>query len=340
MIIPEAPTDGTVSFKYDPLGRRIYKSSSSGTSVFAYDGHNLIEETNAAGALVARYAQTENIDEPLAEVRSGMTSYYEADGLGSVTSLTNSAGATAQTYTYDSFGKQTGSSGSLTNPFQYTGRESDAEIGLYYYRARYYDSFAGRFVSEDPIGYAGGSNFYLYVDNAPADFSDPIGLCPPVGRKLCSAILPDGKRRTMVQTLMGEMTGEGVIGQHQYADDQSGPLGQIGAPRGPEISDDTLNLEALLMTQTMLNLGHIGNAGTYTGLPQGRQNTDRALKSPAGSLLCTMLQRAIAAVDVADNWPFIPPLKGWKAVLQGTKPNTFVRSLGNGIRVAGTDFQY
>ena len=36
---------GTVSFKYDPFGRRIYKSSSSGTSVFAYDGDNLIEET-------------------------------------------------------------------------------------------------------------------------------------------------------------------------------------------------------------------------------------------------------------------------------------------------------
>jgi YD repeat-containing protein len=57
---------GTVSFKYDPFGRRIYKSSSSGTSVFAYDGDNLVEETNAAGAVVARYEQTQNIDELLA----------------------------------------------------------------------------------------------------------------------------------------------------------------------------------------------------------------------------------------------------------------------------------
>src|SRR5882672_11626122 len=46
---------GTVTFKYDPFGRRIYKSSSSGTSVFAYDGDNLVEETNAAGAVMARY---------------------------------------------------------------------------------------------------------------------------------------------------------------------------------------------------------------------------------------------------------------------------------------------
>jgi hypothetical protein len=62
-----------------------------------------------------------------------------ADGLGSVTSLSNSAGALGQTYSFDSFGKQTASAGSLVNPFQYTGRELDSETGLYYYRARYYD---------------------------------------------------------------------------------------------------------------------------------------------------------------------------------------------------------
>jgi YD repeat-containing protein len=43
---------GTVSFKYDPFGRRIYKSSSAGTSVFAYDGDNIVEETNSSGTAV------------------------------------------------------------------------------------------------------------------------------------------------------------------------------------------------------------------------------------------------------------------------------------------------
>src|SRR3989440_7901979 len=97
---------GTVSFKYDPFGRRIEKTTSSTTSIYAYDGDNLVEETNSAGAVVARYAQTENIDEPLAMLRSSATSYYEWDGLRSVTSLSNTAGALAQTYTFDSFGKQ------------------------------------------------------------------------------------------------------------------------------------------------------------------------------------------------------------------------------------------
>src|SRR2546425_1191939 len=165
---------GTVTFKYDPFGRRIYKFSSSGTSVFAYDGDNPVEETNSSGAAVARYSQGLNIDEPLAMLRSSATSYYHADGLGSVTSLTNAAGALAHTYAYDSFGKRTSSSGSLTNPFQYTARESDTETGLYYYRARYYDSSVDRFPNEDPIAFDGGGNFYSYVYNNPLGLADPM----------------------------------------------------------------------------------------------------------------------------------------------------------------------
>ena len=165
------------TFKYDPLGRRIYKSSSAGTSVFAYDGSDIIEETNSSGTVIARYAQGEDTDEPLAMLRSSTTSYYNADGLGTVTSLASGAGVLTQTYTFDSFGKQTASSGSLVNPFQYSGRELDSESGLYYNRARYYDPSVGRFLSEDPLGFGGdGANFYSYVQNGPTDSTDVFGL--------------------------------------------------------------------------------------------------------------------------------------------------------------------
>ena len=168
---------GTVSFKYDPFGRRIYKSSSSGTSIYAYDGVNLVEETNSSGAAVARYEQALNIDEPLAMLRSAVTSYYHADGVSSVTSLSSAAGALTQTYGYDAFGKQTSSSGSLTNPFQYTAREFDSETSLYHYRARYYDQNVGRFLSEDPFGFHGGDvNLFRIVQNRPTVFTDPFGL--------------------------------------------------------------------------------------------------------------------------------------------------------------------
>jgi RHS repeat-associated protein len=111
-------------------------------------------------------------------LRGGATSYYNADGLGSITSLSNSAGALAQTYAYDSYGKQLSSTGSLTNPFQYTAREFDSETSLFYYRARYYDPQVGRFVSEDPIDFSGGSNFYRYANNGPSVITDPTGLWP------------------------------------------------------------------------------------------------------------------------------------------------------------------
>jgi RHS repeat-associated protein len=170
-------TGGTVSFVYDPFGRRIKKVSSAGTSIFAYDGDNLIEETNSSGTVVARYSQGLNIDEPLAMLRSSATTYYNADGLGSITSLANTSGTLTQTYTFDSFGKQTASSGSLVNSFQYTARESDAETGLYYYRARYYDAVAGRFISADPLRLTGDVNLFAYVDQNPINAFDPLGLC-------------------------------------------------------------------------------------------------------------------------------------------------------------------
>jgi RHS repeat-associated protein len=126
--------------------------------------------------VVARYTHGANVDEPLAMLRSSATSYYERDALGSVTSLSNAAGALAQTYTYDSFGNTTTSSGSLTNPFRFTGREFDSETGLYFYRARYFDPQAGRFLSEDPLGLWGGLNLYRYVKNNPTGYVDPSGM--------------------------------------------------------------------------------------------------------------------------------------------------------------------
>jgi RHS repeat-associated protein len=171
-------TGGTVTFKYDPWRRRIYKSSSSGTSIYAYDSGSLIEETNSSGTQVARYAQNRTIDEPLAMLRSGSTSYCEGDGLdsGSITSLSNSAGTLPNTYTYDSFGKLANSTGSITNPFQYTAREFDSETNLYRYRARYYDPAVGRFLNEDPRDFDSDVNFYAYVYNSPLNFTDPSGM--------------------------------------------------------------------------------------------------------------------------------------------------------------------
>jgi RHS repeat-associated protein len=176
-VVPGA-NGGTTSFAYDPFGRRIQKSGPLGTTNYLYDGRNILGELDVSGNVLARYTQSSGLDQPLAELRSGTTSYYEQDGIGSVSALSNSSGALASTYIYDSFGNSTASTGSLTNPYRYTGREFDPETGIYEYRHRYYDSSVGRFINEDPIGFGGGANFYRYVFNSPTNLVDPWGLAP------------------------------------------------------------------------------------------------------------------------------------------------------------------
>ena len=67
--------------------------------------------------------------------------------------------------------------GGVASPFAFTGREFDAESGLYFYRLRYYNAVTGRFLQEDPIGFgAGDANVYRYVFNNPVNLIDPAGL--------------------------------------------------------------------------------------------------------------------------------------------------------------------
>lgn len=132
-------------------------------------------EVDQIGALLAHYAQGSGIDEPLAELRNSTTGFYQQDGLGSTTALSNSTGTLLNSYTYDSFGNVSVSTGSFVNPYLYTGRDEDAETGLLYYRARYYDPAIGRFLSEDDIGNDEGMDLYTYVKNSPIGFRDPTG---------------------------------------------------------------------------------------------------------------------------------------------------------------------
>ncbi|MFH1859706.1 MAG: RHS repeat-associated core domain-containing protein [bacterium] len=169
--------DGRMNaFAYSPLGQRITKIDSSGTSAYLYDGLDILCEYNESGSLRARYTFGMEIDSPISMNRDGADSFYHADGLGSIVSLTNVSGASVASYMYEAFGKVRSKTGSIVNPFMFTGREQDEESGLYYYRARSYDSGVGRFLQTDPIGIAGGVNYYTYVGNNAVNYTDLLGL--------------------------------------------------------------------------------------------------------------------------------------------------------------------
>ncbi|TAK07103.1 MAG: hypothetical protein EPO39_07280 [Candidatus Manganitrophaceae bacterium] len=163
----------SASFVYDAIGRRISKSINGTETKYQYDGNDILSEIGGA-TVSATYLRSIGIDEPYIR-HSVDNEYYHADALRSVVVLSNGLGATKTSYSYDPFG-DTIVQGSSSNPFQYTGREIDG-TGLHYYRSRYYSSTQKRFVSEDPIGFAGGDiNLYSYAMNKPLDFGDPSGL--------------------------------------------------------------------------------------------------------------------------------------------------------------------
>ena len=103
---------------------------------------------------------------------------FHHDQVNSVTALTGHNGTTEDTTTYDPFGAPTLMIPGSGNELLFTGREYDQSTGFYYYRARYYDTDVDRFISEDPLGFEAGINFYAYVNNNPVNYNDPTGNCP------------------------------------------------------------------------------------------------------------------------------------------------------------------
>lgn len=176
------------SFLYDSLGRRVRKTVNGVTTDYLWDGVDVVQEQQGGSATANMLMG--GLDEVFTRTDGSGTQTLLLNAIGSTLGLVGSSGVVQTQYNYDSFGGTAAAGASSSNTFQYAGRENDP-TGLYYNRARYYAPSLQRFISEDPIEFAGGINQYAYVENNPISFNDPLGLAarsPEYCRRLLEKI--------------------------------------------------------------------------------------------------------------------------------------------------------
>ena len=166
----------TIDYVYYEDGNLGSKTSQDSTK-YIYDGIHCIAKYDASNQLINEIVYGPQIDEVLCSLDNVDTAhYYHQDALQSVTVITDGFANKSASYEYDIYGKIKDKTGTFDNEILFTGRWMDEDTGLHYYRARWYDSSQGRFISRDPIGVAGGINLYGYVGNGPVNWGDPFGL--------------------------------------------------------------------------------------------------------------------------------------------------------------------
>jgi RHS repeat-associated protein len=187
------PTQEVENF-YDAFDRRVGKKLSRAGQTdrherYVYDASDMVlafEGTSAGlsnADLKHRYLWGEAVDQLLADenLELGLCYFPQADLQGSIVGSGGYAPAANQFggyngVDYDPFGNAVGQIYSDTR-FRYTGQEWDADAGLYYYNARWYDPHTGQFLSQDPLAFAAGDpNLYRYVGNNVTNLTDPSGL--------------------------------------------------------------------------------------------------------------------------------------------------------------------
>ncbi len=201
----------TVEFRYDGDGRRLAKIANGNQTTYVQHGSLLpqvvVAQTGHQATRVLLGSQ--HVGESDAEgVR-----YYLEDALGSVAGAVDAAGRLLETVEYDAFGR--GRASALAVLFGFAGEQADAETGLVFLRARYYDDDTGAFISQDPFSYSAVNsqalNRYAYVTNNPVNLIDPLGLAGRSSNDPPTNISTDSTNAQIVtRPLGGWMTWTGI----------------------------------------------------------------------------------------------------------------------------------
>jgi RHS repeat-associated protein len=168
------------TYDLDAFGRRYREDCGGEVTYFGWDGDNLVADRKGETGDVFVTIHGVGLNSPLARVTVDEDPVFLIQGRDrSVRGVADSDGNIIEAYEYTAFGEtQLVSLGERAtgNRLGYHGHLWDPQTGLYSMRARMYAPKWGRFLSQDPIGVAGGANLYAFVGNSPLDHWDPFGL--------------------------------------------------------------------------------------------------------------------------------------------------------------------
>ena len=167
-------------YEYDLTNRRTSKTTAAGTTKFLYDGYTLRAEVLPNGT-VRHYVSLPGLAVPIARWGTEGWFFFSYDQIGVAYEMFDEAGviiASTQSLAFGNLERlERTHSGIVDWPFAFMGQYRDAETGLHYNHFRYYDPLLGRFISQDPMGIAMGTNFYAYPQN-PNNYADLVGFGP------------------------------------------------------------------------------------------------------------------------------------------------------------------
>jgi RHS repeat-associated protein len=170
-----SPNNGGTAYSYNALNQRVRKTGTGGSFnyVYAPTGTILGETASGATALTTEYIWLAGA--PIGIIRNGALYSVHNDHLGRPEVVTNSSNTVVWQSTNAAFSNTptTNTFGGLNLGFP--GQYFDAESGLWYNGARFYDATTGRYIQSDLVGLAGGFNTYAYA------FGNPILLLDPTG---------------------------------------------------------------------------------------------------------------------------------------------------------------
>lgn len=178
------------TYTYDPLGRRISKTDTFGTTRYLWAGDQMVQEQR--NNLKKTYVYEPETFKPVAQITDGKTYHYHLDHLGTPRELTDDQGKVVWKVRYKTYGNVAVKEvEEVENNLRFQGQYFDEETGLHYNRFRYYNPNTGQFITQDPIGLLGGVNNYQYAPN-PVGWVDPFGLsCKEGGTGNLAAISAD-----------------------------------------------------------------------------------------------------------------------------------------------------